>query len=253
MPRVHAGPPGGRAVPLLTAVLVPVLAAWNNLLAPRLSPAGYTAVNATATAALVAAARAAGLSWPELGLDPRRLAAGARSGAVLAAPLAVGYGAGLALPPVRPLLGDARVAGLSGRRIAADVLVRIPVGTVLWEEVAFRGVLQAALGRLVRPRTGTAPAAALFGLWHVAPTLAALQAKDPAASPRTRWFAGLVGCTGTAAVGALFSSLRRRSGSLAAPAVLHLAANTLGLLAAAAAHRLGRGCKSGAGPARPSR
>jgi membrane protease YdiL (CAAX protease family) len=37
----------------------------------------------------------------------------------------------------------------------------------------------------------------------------------------------------------LFVALRQRSGSLLAPVLLHLATNVLGVLAAAAAHRLG--------------
>jgi membrane protease YdiL (CAAX protease family) len=49
----------------------------------------------------------------------------------------------------------------------------------------------------------------------------------------------VLACLGTAAAGVLFAELRLRSGSLLAPALLHLATNCLGLLAAAAAHRLG--------------
>jgi membrane protease YdiL (CAAX protease family) len=43
---------------------------------------------------------------------------------------------------------------------------------------------------------------------------------------------------GTAGAGALLSVLRERSGSLAAPVLLHLAANCTGALAAALAGRL---------------
>ena len=44
-------------------------------------------------------------------------------------------------------------------------------------------------------------------------------------------------CAGTAAADVLFAELRRRSGSLVAPVLLHLTANVGGLLAAAAAQR----------------
>jgi hypothetical protein len=50
-----------------------------------------------------------------------------------------GYAVALALPAVRPLLADARVAGAGAGEIAGTGFVRIPLGTVLWEEVAFRG------------------------------------------------------------------------------------------------------------------
>jgi uncharacterized protein len=238
MPCVHGGPdPNGR-VRSLAAVLVPVLAVWNNAVVPRLSGRAYTVLNASAAGVLVVAARGAGLSPDELGLDPRRLGRGARSCLALAAPLTVAYGTALAVPATRSLLRDARVGGLSPGRIAGEALVRIPFGTVLWEEVAFRGVLEAALRRLLPPRATTAASAVLFGIWHVHPTLAGARANDlvPAAGRATA--AVLVGTAGTAAAGVLFSGLRQHSGSLLAPAVVHLTANSGGLISAAAAHRL---------------
>lgn len=221
--------------------LVPVLGAWNNLVVHRLPgrPGSYVVANVAAAGVLLVAARTAGLSWAELGIDRRRLAAGARWGGACAAVVAAGYGTALGVPALRPLLGDARVAGLGGGELAGQVLVRIPLGTVLWEEVAFRGVLLATLGRLLPRRGATGVSAALFGLWHVRPTLGALAANDLAGGPLARTGAVVLACLGTAAAGVLFAELRLRSGSLLAPALLHLATNCLGLLAAAAAHRLG--------------
>jgi uncharacterized protein len=117
--------------------------------------------------------------------------------------------------------------------------VRVPFGTVLWEEIAFRGVLLAALLRILPVRTAVAAAAVVFGIWHIRPTLGALAANDLADGPVLRLLAVLLACTGTAAAGVLFSWLRLRSGSLVAPVLLHLATNTLGTLAGAAASRIG--------------
>jgi CAAX protease family protein len=218
-----------------------LLVAWNDLVVPRLPARAYVPVNATATAALLLAARARGTSWDELGLDPRRLRPGARWGGTGAAVVGAGYAVALAVPAVRPLLADARVTGLHPRALAARVLVRIPVGTVLWEEVAFRGVLHPALRRVLPGRQAAGVAAALFGLWHVAPTLQGLALNDLAAAPARRAGAVAAACLGTAGVDVLFTELRRRSGSLLAPALLHLAANDLGALAAAATGRRGHG------------
>ena len=77
------------------------------------------------------------------------LRAGLRLGAVAAAPVVVAFGVAALTPATRPLLDDQRVAGLDRRQLAYQVLLRIPVGTVAWEEVAFRGVLQAALRRVM--------------------------------------------------------------------------------------------------------
>ncbi|PRY47484.1 CAAX prenyl protease-like protein [Geodermatophilus tzadiensis] len=221
--------------------LVVLLGAWNDLVVPRLPERAYAPVNAAATAALLTAARTSGIPWDELGLRPGRLPAGARWGGACAALVAAGYAAGLAVPACRPLLADARVAGLSGRELVARVLVRIPVGTVLWEEVAFRGVLPPVLRRVLPRREAAAVASALFGVWHVAPTLQGLAVNGLAVDPVRRAAAVTTACLGTAGAALLFASLRQRSGSLLAPALLHLAANDLGVLAAAVASRGGAG------------
>jgi membrane protease YdiL (CAAX protease family) len=230
----------GRAVAFAAALLL-VLVAWNNVVVTRLPgyPASYPAANVVAAGVLLAAARASGLSWAELGLARRRLPAGARWGAACFTLVAAGYAAALAVPVVRPLLTDARAAGLDGGDVAYRVFVRIPLGTVLWEEVAFRGVLLAALTRVLSLRAAIAVAAAVFGVWHVRPTLSAVAVNDLTDQPLLTGLTVLLGCLATAVAGVVLAWLRLRSGSLLAPAVLHLATNSLGTLAAVTAPRLG--------------
>ncbi len=237
---MHARPSRRWQALAFAVPVVFVLCAWNNLVVPRLpgDTGSYIAVNLAATAALLGAARASRLSWADLGLSRHRLGAGSRWGGACFALVAAGYAVALAVPGLRPLLTDARQAGLDGGAIAYQVLVRIPLGTVLWEEVAFRGVLFAALTRLVSTQAAAAMSAAVFGIWHVRPTLSALTANDLAGGPVLRATAVALGCVSTGVAGRLFVWLRLRSGSLVAPALLHLATNTLGTLAAAAAHRL---------------
>lgn len=224
------------------AALVVVLLLWNDVVITRVpgAPGSAVAVNPAAAGVLLAVARAGGSSWAELGLARRSVPAGLRWGGAAFVLVGAGCATALALPAVRPLLADARVAGLGAGEIAGTVLVRIPLGTVLWEEVAFRGVLCAALTRVLPVRPATALAAVVFGLWHIRPTLDGLDANGLADGPLARTAAVAVACAGTAAAGILFTWLRLRSGSLLAPALLHLATNTLGTLAAAAAHRIHR-------------
>jgi membrane protease YdiL (CAAX protease family) len=194
-------------------------------------------VNAAATGVVMTAAHRAGLTAEDLGLSRWRVRSGLRWGGRCAALVTAGYGTALVVPALRPLLRDGRLEGLSGADLATAVLVRIPLGTVLWEEVAFRGVLLASLQRLVPPATAVAASSVLFGVWHVRPTLEALTANDLV---ERRVAAVTLGCLGTAAAGVLFAELRRRSGSLVAPLLLHLAANAFGTLAAVASFRLRR-------------
>ncbi len=65
--------------------------------------------------------------------------------------------------------------------MAYQVTVRIPIGTVLWEETAFRGVLQAALRRALPGPAAIAVTSGVFGLWHIRPTIAALRINGVAA------------------------------------------------------------------------
>lgn len=123
-----------------------------------------------------------------------------------------------------PVLGSAVVAVIPALRrrvrpseddLAEWVLFRIPVGTVLTEELMFRGVLHAASPAL---------SPIFFGLWHIHPARAAGDT--------------VIGTVlATTAAGVVFSWLRARSGSVLAPALLHYFLNASG---AVLAHRAAR-------------
>src|SRR5215475_16164929 len=161
-----------------------VLAAYNNLVG-LLTWHGrrYALLNLCATGAALSAAAASGLTATDVGLGRQELRPGLRLGSWLAAAAACGWMLIAAAPATRPVLRYERVAGLSGRSIAYQVMVRIPLGTVLWEETAFRGVLQAALGRVMPGGAAIAAANCVFGIWHIRPTAAALRINGLAAGP----------------------------------------------------------------------
>ncbi|WP_066933413.1 CPBP family glutamic-type intramembrane protease [Microtetraspora fusca] len=157
--RSRVGPVAG-ALGVLTLANVS-----NNRIARRWAPV----TSAAATAALVTIARRDGLTWAELGFSDAGRGAGL--GGALAAGVAAVYAAGVAVPRTRPLFLDERALALSRARLLEEALVQVPIGTVLLEEVAFRGVLPALLGRSLPARTAGVAAAALFGLWHVLPAI----------------------------------------------------------------------------------
>lgn len=216
-------------------VLAAFLAVWNNG-ANRVPGFARTSVpvNLALAAALLALARRQGLSWAALGLGGAAVGRGLLAGAVVAAPVAAGYALALASRRLRPLLRDARVAELGPRALAFGALVRVPWGTVVPEEVAFRAVLLALWSAEQPVAVAVAGSSAVFGLWHVVPTLAMLDANG-VQSHRQRAVAGAV--LATAVAGAGLCALRLLTGSLVAPILVHLATNSLGLLAAAAANR----------------
>jgi membrane protease YdiL (CAAX protease family) len=213
------------------------LTGWNNLAGRQAwHQRWYPLANLGATGTALAGAAASGLTADDLGLGRERLGAGLRWAAVPSAALVAGWIIVAAVPASRPALADQRITSLTWPQVAYQVAVRIPVGTVLWEEVAFRGVLQAFLRRVLPAPAAFAVTGTVFGIWHVRPTVEALRINQLTTSRRAA--AGSVAATvaGTAAAGLLLSWLRERSGSLAAPLLLHLSANCGAALAARSAH-----------------
>jgi membrane protease YdiL (CAAX protease family) len=220
---VHLG--GPRAVGLVLAALA------AGLVLDR-AVAAHVPVGLGLAACLLVTAWAARLRAAELGLARAALPAGLRWGAAAAALVGAAYLLALLVAPVR----DAVPEGGGGvGRAALAALVVIPLGTVLPEELAFRGILPALLGRRFGVLAATLVSSGLFGLWHV---LAALGGGAANAA-----MAGVVGgdAAGTAArvaVTVVFTSvagvvlcwLRLRSGSLLAPILAHWTVNGLGVI-----------------------
>jgi uncharacterized protein len=197
----------------------------------------YVPANLTVAAGLVALARRGGATWAELGLDRAAAPAGLRLGAAAAVLAAAGVGFGVAWPSTRSLFADARYTDLSAAGLAYHALVRVPLGTVVLEEVAFRGVLLALFTRRMPVWAAVATSSALFGLWHVLPTLSAAAANDLSSTLAGRAGLAAVGVAVTAAAGAVFCGLRLRCGSVVAPMLVHTATNSLGVTAAFVALR----------------
>ncbi|MEV6832655.1 CPBP family intramembrane glutamic endopeptidase [Amycolatopsis sp. NPDC051102] len=160
-----------RRGPAVAAAVVTLAA--STTLANRVLPGwAYPLCGLVAAAVLVVLARAAGCSWRDLGLRTfRRPALVGLAGAAL---VAVVFGIALAVPSLRTVYQDGRVGDPDFGQLLWLTCGRILFGTVLIEEVAFRGVLPALFGA-EDERWRWRPillAAALFGLWHALPALA---------------------------------------------------------------------------------
>ncbi|MGW7112921.1 CPBP family intramembrane glutamic endopeptidase [Streptomyces xanthophaeus] len=215
-------------------VTVAVLAAANLALNRWTGPWGpVTAV--VVSGLLLGVLRWAGGTLADAGLARGTLARGARWALVLIGLVGFVYLAGALLPATRGLFEDRRYEAMDGGEVMLRVFVLVPVGTVLVEEIAFRGVLYGLVRRAGGAVRATVVSSLLFGLWHVLPSLHLATAKPAVNS--------VVGDSGlgavlavlgavlfTAAAGVLFCELRRRSGSLLAPMGLHWAVNAFGYL-----------------------
>jgi uncharacterized protein len=212
------------------------LLAWNTVVhAVPGASAAYVPLNLVAAGVVVGAARRHGLSAADLGLCRDRAGAGLRWGGAVAAGVAGALAVAVAVPGLHPLLDDARVRGLGAGGVTYHALVRVPLGTVLFEELSFRGALFGAVARDAGSLRAAVASSAVFGLWHVRPTLGLLDANDVAADPLARMAAVTAAVVATAAGGMLLCLLRTASDSTVAPIVAHTATNSLGLLAASVA------------------
>ena len=211
------------------AGLVAAAAVYNNalnLLRPSAPTVQYVGLNTAAAAAVVAVGRRLGLDDEAMGLSRRQW----RSGAVWAARAVAGVAAIVAavaaIPATTGLLDDRR-ADVEPADFWRWIGVRIPLGTVVLEEVTFRGVLYGALASRWSPRAAAAGSSAVFGVWHVVPTLHTLEINDPGASRRAKVAAVAGGVATTTLAGIPLCFLRRRGGGILASTAAHVAANVL--------------------------
>jgi membrane protease YdiL (CAAX protease family) len=205
----------------------------DHLVVPRRF---HLATHLLSAGAAVGAALAAGATLDDLGLRPDHAPAGLRRGAISAAAIAAVIGAGAALPTTRTLFDDERVLDVSAGEAAFRGLVEIPLGTAVYEEVVFRGVLLGLACRRWSPVPGALVTSALFGLWHVLPAL-----RDREHNPATREqhpaLVVIATVLNTAVVGGVLAWQRLRTKSVAAPILTHTASNALAFAAAVALDR----------------
>jgi CAAX protease family protein len=210
-----------------------------NLLNNWLLPAATPVTRPIEVLLLVALARAYDLTWPELGLARTTWARGLRWAAVAVGIVAAGFAVAFALPMTRTAFLDRRGEMAIGTAFF-EAAVPVFVGTVLLEELAFRGVLWAMVNRVRGPVYATLVSSVAFGLWHVLPSLDIRGTNsaigDLAGGGAAAGVAvAVLSVAATTLAGMLLCELRRRSGSLLAPIGLHWATNGLGYVFAALA------------------
>jgi membrane protease YdiL (CAAX protease family) len=227
--------------PATEAVAILVVLAYSGVI-NELVPRGlYVVTNLAAAAFAIVLARTRGVSQEDMGLRRDRLGRGLRFGLIAAIAIGAVILALAAVPGLRHLFANSDDAGGSGGHFAFEVLVRVPIGTALPEELIFRGALLGLFLQRHSRLVATAITAVVFGLWHVLPTL------HQASGGGTSWPHGgaalltgdvLSAVVATTAAGFVFAWLRFRSDSVLAPVLAHASFDSFGLVAArfAAAH-----------------
>lgn len=215
-------------------VVVVVVLVIGNILSNRIAPpALYVPVNLATASVVFLVARELVTTW-DMGF--RNWSRGARWGlVVMLAGLAI-YLVAAVLPGFEDLFRDRRVDG-GIVRLIYEALIRIPLGTVVLEEIAFRGALPAVFAKHMSMFRAVVLASVLFGFWHVLPSLNLADVNPFFESLLGDGLPGKIGGVaiavfGTFLAGLWLSFLRFRSGSILAPIIAHWTSNAGGYVLA---------------------
>ncbi|MFQ5861266.1 MAG: lysostaphin resistance A-like protein [Dehalococcoidia bacterium] len=221
------------------------LVAYNNLfnlLPQRARDRLYVPLHLGLTLLLLAWARyVVGLDLEALGLGAGEAGASALRQAQASALWGLGIAVALvaslfllvAFPRLLPRrLEDPRLRGVTTGEVVYRALVRIPIGTALFEEVAFRSVLYGLMLERWDAATALWGSSLAFALWHVMPTREVVGKVGMARGPLLLALALVGGVAATYLGGILLGLLRQETGSVAGCVVAHAVINSLALVAA---------------------
>ncbi len=217
----------------LAAALVLMLAV--NLLNNELAPSFFILTGIAGTAILILIAHRADLFDHELGIAPGWIGRGLKLGGGLTLAILVVYVIGAAIPATRHLFVDTRHTGLTLSQVMWMAFVKIPLGTVLFEETMFRGVLYGMGLRRWGPTGALLFSSLFFGFWHVLPSTGINDSNTAIGDVVGRGVTGAIivvigAVLFTAIAGAVFCLMRRVSRSLLTPMIMHWAVNGLGIV-----------------------
>ncbi len=216
--------------PVAVVVLLVLINVVNNRVAPQTH---YLLWSFGGSVLLLAVGLLDGNSWTDMGLGWRYLVPGLIWGAAAIGLITAVYVIGSLFRRTRAAFHDERMGDMSAGRLVFQALVEVPFGTVLFEEIAFRGVLFAMLARRYGLIWAIVGSALLFGLWHILPSIGTHE-QNPALGSvvgegrKGNILAVLLSVFTTSLAGVLFGALRVLSGSVLAPMGFHWATNGLG-------------------------
>lgn len=229
-------PPRPHSAHMAHLVAILALGLYANVIANEvLSPPWYIPFNLVLLGVTLVIARRAGTTWTSMGLRRDR----AKRGAVLGIGIVAGVIAfmliALSLSSATDVLRDERFVESSIGLLLFHALIRIPLGTALYEEVLFRGVIFGMLVRRYTPLKAAIWSSLLFGLWHILPVLDAMTTNPVGA--RFSGVSGaavavLVAVAGTFLAGLVFIWIRLVANSVLSSVIVHIGTNSTAIIAA---------------------
>ena len=234
-PSMWRVPPDHPQDPGLALIAILALVLYANVIVNEvLAPPWYVPFNIALLVIVLLLARGAGATWTALGMRTDRLARGTVVGLVLGGAVVIVIVGAALLPAARDGFRDVRIIEGSTWLTMYHALFRVPLGTALYEEVLFRGVVFGLLARRWSALSAAVWSSLLFGLWHILPALDAIETNPIGDAIGNPWVSIPAAVLSTFAVGMAFVWMRLAASSIVAPIIVHIAANSTALIAAAA-------------------
>jgi membrane protease YdiL (CAAX protease family) len=224
-------------------VLIILILLYSTVLG-RLVPKKYHLyLNIGIAAVAITLGLAFGLSLENMGLALDRILPGIYWAFIISAAIILLILVISTIPILRRFFIGDNLSNANGKLIAFEAAVRIPLGTALVEEILFRGVLLGLLLQHHPTFEALVIAAAIFGLWHIFPTMDSMKSNAAAAkaiahkTPRAAGSViGVIILTSIA--GLFFGWLRILANSIVAPWLVHWSVNASGVVGIAVATKL---------------
>ena len=222
------------AAPSGIEVAATAIAGASNVLLNRVVPRPLQVPAALAAAgSLILLARRAGATGSQLGLAKEDVRQGLSTGLAAGMPIGAVVALGAFVPWTARFFRDERIVRADMLEAAHELLVRLPLATVVAEELMFRGALEAVFSQRRSAAAAALISAGLFGAWHVLPTLDRTHSNPGVSgvnggSKAKQAMVVVSICATTSATGLALSWLRKRSASIVAPILVHFAANAGG-------------------------
>ena len=224
-----------RLIALCVAIAV---LAISNVMSNRILPSwAYVPWNLSMAFVLLGIAYRGGAGPVAVGLGIRHWHRPVGVGLLLFGGTALLFALGMIVPATQSAFIDTRIGDADVAQMLWVVLVQIPLGTVVLEEVAFRGVLPALMGGSPAIRWRWIPvlgASILFGLWHILPSIGIDNANAAVggALGHNQVLTTTLAVVSMTVAGVAMCALARLGKGIKTTILLHWATNSLGFFAA---------------------
>ena len=160
-----------------------------------------------------------------------RVRRGVTVGGIIALAIIAFFVVAAAIPSSRGAFEDQRIVEGSIWLSMYHALFRVPLGTAVYEEVLFRGVIFGMLARRTSALMAAMWSSVLFGIWHILPAMDAIETNPIGEALGGSWEPVVAAVVSTFIAGLGFVWIRLYAGSILASILVHVAANSTAILA----------------------